>query len=93
MREVRLNPGPLPFAGRLRLAEATANELLAEPMLLSWYDGERGIESPNGVSECNVAAPTQGVWNYAAHRGGALAVWFDAPTFLFCFRDNGPDGA
>lgn len=83
----------LPFDQKLKLAEAVAGVLLVDPMLLSWYDGERGMESPNGVSECSQAAPTAGVWSYAAARGGALAVTISGlADSLFCFRDNGQPG-
>lgn len=75
----------------MRLAESAAASLLGEPMLLSWYDAARGVESPNGVSECHAAAPADGVRAYAASRGAALAVVFggdERHATQFCFCDT-----
>jgi hypothetical protein len=84
---------PLPFERQLPVATAVAGALLGEPMLLSWYDAVRGIESPNGVSECGAAAPSDGVRAYAASRGGTLVVAFGAAlgsATQFCFTDINP---
>ena len=54
-------------------------------MLLSWYDRERDLESPAGVSECHEGCATKGSWDYALNRGARLAVEFDAGRFFFCF--------
>jgi len=43
----------LDFATCHRLANALANDLADDAMLLSFYDRERNLESPNGVSECH----------------------------------------
>ena len=54
-------------------------------MLLSWYDRERDLESPAGVSECHEGCATKGSWDYALNRGARLVVEFDAGRFFFCF--------
>lgn len=83
------------FDRQKALADAVAGAVLATPMLLSWYDASRGIESPNGVSECGHAAPSDGVRLYAASRGGVLAVELlprsDDPAVhsLFCYLELG----
>ena len=83
------------FDRQKSLADAIAGALLGAPMLLSWYDAGRGIESPNGVSECSHAAPTDGVRHYAASRGGALAIELQraigepAIYSVFCYLDLG----
>ena len=40
----------LGFEQSLRLANAAAHDLLGEAMLLSYYDRDRNLESPAGVS-------------------------------------------
>jgi hypothetical protein len=52
----------LDFNAALKLATAIAREQLGEDtMLLSWYDRERDLESPAGVSEWDCA--TKGSWD------------------------------
>jgi len=79
------------FALQQDIADSIATRELAEPMLLSWYDAGRGIESPNGVSECGHATPDAGVRQYAASRGAALAVELgERPRqSVFCYLDLG----
>ena len=91
MQTIFLNHDAAPgFAAQLRAATALAGERLAEPMLLSWYDAARQLESPGGVSECGAAQPTDGVQAYARSRGAVLAVVFGeaiGTATLFCFAD------
>ena len=74
------------FNAALKLASTIAEQQLGEDtMLLSWYDRERDLESPAGVSECHEGCATKGSWDYALNRGARLAVEFDAGRFFFCF--------
>jgi hypothetical protein len=94
MKTLRIDASgwPLDFAGRLRLAGAVADSLLGEAMLLSWYDRDRDLESPRGVSECHEACAAQGAMDYARNRGAQLAVDFEAGRFVFCYLGSGsPD--
>jgi hypothetical protein len=76
----------LDFNAALKLATAIAAQQLGEEtMLLSWYDRERDLESPAGVSECHEGCATKGSWDYALNRGARLALEFDAGRFYFCF--------
>ncbi len=76
----------LDFNAALALANVIARQQLGDDtMLLSWYDRERDIESPNGVSECHEGCATKGSWDYALNRGAHLAVVFDADRFTFCY--------
>lgn len=76
----------LDFNAALKLASVIAQQQLdEETMLLSWFDRERDLESPAGVSECHVGCATKGSWDYALNRGARLAVDFDAGRFFFCF--------
>lgn len=82
--------GPaLAFAPAKRLADAAAEALLQEPLLLSWYDRQRDIESPAGVSECHSHCETRGCVDYAASRGGRLLVDIGHGSYLFCYRPLG----
>ncbi len=53
-------------------------------MLLSWYDRERDLESPEHAS-----GPIKGYWDYGLNYGGALAMDFDDGRFVFCFMPLG----
>ena len=88
MKSLRLDSSELSldFNAALKLAAAVARQQLGdETMLLSWYDRERDLESPAGVSECHVGCATKGSWDYALNRGARLAVEFDSGRFFFCF--------
>jgi hypothetical protein len=91
MRTIRMaaDLAAIPFSEQQALADTVAASELGEPMLLSWYDAARGIESPNGVSECSEAAPDLGVRRYAASRGGALTVEIgpQPACSVFCYLD------
>ena len=76
----------LDFNAALKLATAIAEQRLGEEtMLLSWYDRERDLESPAGVSECHQGCAIKGSWDYAKNRGARLAVEYDSGRFYFCF--------
>lgn len=76
----------LTFEQGLRLANAIAAQLLGEAMLLSFYDRDRNLESPAGVSECHVGCATPGWQDYAENRGGTLMVNFERGRHVFCYR-------
>jgi hypothetical protein len=76
---------PLDFEQRLRLANGMAQALLGEAMLLSWYDRDRDMESPRGVSECHDACASRGAIDYALNRGADLVLDFDGGRFVFCY--------
>lgn len=75
----------LDFKAAHALAIATADHLLGSAMLLSFYDRERNLESPNGVSECHRGCAIPGWQDYAVNRGGSLMINFDQGRFVFCF--------
>lgn len=79
----------LGFDASLKLANAIANHLLGQSMLLSFWDGERGLESPHGVSECHQGCATPGWQDYAENRGGALMIDFAKGRYVFCYRPLG----
>ena len=88
MKTLRLDTAELglDFNAALKLATAIARQQLDDDaMLLSWYDRERDLESPAGVSECHEGCATKGSWDYAKNRGARLAVAFDGERFTFCF--------
>lgn len=86
---VRLRPRPAPRdqAEAQALAEAEARRRLGgEAMLLSWYDRDRDLEAPAGVSECHEAGAVPGWLDYGLHRGARLLVDVDDGRFQFLFR-------
>lgn len=76
----------LDFEQCLRFANAAAQHLLGEAMLLSFWDRDRNLESPAGVSECHVGCATPGWQDYAENRGGSLMVNFEHGRYVFCYR-------
>ncbi len=76
----------LNFEQRLALANAIAKQLLGEAMLLSFFDRDRNLESPAGVSECHSGCATPGWQDYAENRGGTLMVNFEHGRQVFCYR-------
>jgi hypothetical protein len=88
MKTLRLDSTELDldFNAALKLATALARQQLDDDtMLVSWFDRERDLESPAGVSECHVGCATKGSWDYALNRGARLVVEFDSGRFFFCF--------
>lgn len=91
MRTLHLNATELGlgFEHSLKLANQLADHLLAAQgggMLLSFWDNDRGLESPHGVSECHYQCPIPGWQDYAANRGGVLMVNFEQGRYVFCYR-------
>lgn len=88
MKTLRLDTAELDldFYAALKLATAIAQQQFGDDtMLLSWYDRERDLESPAGVSECHEGCATKGSWDYALNRGARLAIEFEAGRFTFHF--------
>ena len=88
MKTLRLDTAELDldFNAALKLATSIATQQLGEEtMLLSWYDRERDLESPAGVSECHEGCATKDSWDYALNRSAWLVVEFDASRRFFCF--------
>lgn len=88
MRTLHLDASELDlsFEQSLKLANAVAQHLLGEAMLLSFWDRDRNLESPAGVSECHVGCATPGWQDYAENRGGTLMVNFGRGRHVFCYR-------
>ena len=86
---IRWEGATLGFSAAKRLADGAAEVLLQEPILLSWYDKLRDVESPAGVSECHSQCDVPGCVDYAANRGGTLLVDIDGGNYLFCYRPLG----
>jgi len=84
---VALHPQPaLPdYLAAMRLANAEAERLLGEFMLLSWYDRDRDFEAPAHVSECHADSAVPGYVDYAVHRGATLKVDIEDGRFVFFY--------
>jgi Domain of unknown function (DUF5619) len=57
-----------------------------DPMLLSWYDGKKGKESPSESCEGEEGEP--GWVNYTKARGGNLTVNVNHGEYIFIFRSE-----
>ncbi|MEW6646183.1 MAG: AF1514 family protein [Pseudomonadota bacterium] len=79
----------LDFNRAKRLADALAEERVDGPLLLSWYDRGRDLESPAGVNECHRHCATPGYVAYAENRGGTLLVDVAHGAYVFCYRPLG----
>lgn len=69
----------------MRLANAKADELLGDAMLLAWYDRDRDFESPQHASECHVNSATPGYVDYALYHGATLKLDFEEGRFVFFY--------
>lgn len=79
----------LDFNRAKKLADAAAEKLVEEPILLSWYDRPRDLESPRGVNECHRSCNVPGYVEYAMSRGGVLIVDVADGAYVFCYRPLG----
>lgn len=91
MKTLHLNTDELDlgFDACHRLAHILADHLTGGAMLLSFFDRDRNLESPAGVSECHQGCAIPGWQDYAENRGGELMVDFGGGRFVFCFRPLG----
>jgi hypothetical protein len=78
--------GAADFLTAKRAADDLASRELDDPVCLSWNDAVAGRESPAHVSECHTDCEIPGSIEYAANRGGELAVVVDGGRFTFCYR-------
>jgi hypothetical protein len=81
--DIAVPDGPLDFARARALAERRAREEGDEPMLLAWYNRDRGESSPQ-VPCCGEAKP--GWLTYAESRGGDLVIDINREAFVFVYR-------
>ena len=80
---VRSNYAIVDFQEARKLADQKAEEHLAEPMLMAWYDSKAGKFSPNIVC-CQEHKPSWLV--YAETRGGELSVDINDLDYVFVYR-------
>jgi len=69
----------------MRIANAEAQRLIGEYMLLSWYDRDRNFESPQHASECHQDSAVPGYVDYGVHHGATLKVDIDQGRFVFFY--------
>lgn len=87
VRVLELSPDPPleNYLQAMRLANAHAEGLLGENMLLSWYDRDRDFESPQHASECHQAAVVPGYVDYGVYHGATLKVDIEQGRFVFFY--------
>ena len=77
--------GPTDLRAAMDVAVGIAQERVGEHMLLSWYDRDRGIESPGHAKECDRPGAVPGYVEYGLSRGARLKVDIGAGRFVFFF--------
>ena len=84
---VELSPEPPldDYLAAMKLANAEADQLLGEYMLLSWYDRDRDFESPQHTSECHSSSSIPGYVDYALYRDAKLKIDIEAGRFVFFY--------
>ncbi len=87
MTTVELNPDPPveAFARAKDLADAESDARFGDHMLLSWYDHDRDLESPQHTSECHRDSAVPGYVDYAVYRGASLKIDVDGGRFVFFY--------
>ena len=79
---------PLPlkdYREAMSLANAEATSRLGDHMLLSWYDRDRGFESPQHSSECHSVGAVPGYVDYGVNHGARLMVNIEGGRFVFFY--------
>jgi hypothetical protein len=83
--EVLAEGEPVDFATAKGLAYERAVQVLSEPMLLAWFDRNRGKYSPDVVC-CDYDKPTWLV--YAESRGGRISIDVNNLDYVFVYREG-----
>ncbi len=73
----------LDFAQAKKLADAEAQKLTPDPMLLAWYNAKTGEFSPP-VTCCGEDRPAWLI--YAESRGGTICIDINDEEFVFVYR-------
>ena len=82
-QSIQVTGSEMAFPLARALAETLATSQLNEPMLIAWYDGQKGEEHP-AVPECQ---HKPGWLAYAEGHGGRLRVDVNEGEFSFIFAD------
>ncbi len=84
---VKLSPQPAcrDYLAAMSLADAEASARLGAHMLLSWYDRDRGFESPQHSSECHLASAIPGYVDYGLSHGARLMADIEDGRFVFFY--------
>ena len=69
----------------MQLANAEAEKLLGDYMLLSWYDRDRDFESPQHSSECHADSAIPGYVDYGLCHGARLKIDIEKGRFVFFY--------
>jgi hypothetical protein len=80
--ELRIDKPDLDFEEARGLAKQKAKETCADPMLLSWYQGQTGESYPN--LECGPGDKPAWIV-YAQSRGGDLTVDINQGQYVFIY--------
>nr|VFJ45258.1 MAG: hypothetical protein BECKDK2373B_GA0170837_10109 [Candidatus Kentron sp. DK]VFJ56953.1 MAG: hypothetical protein BECKDK2373C_GA0170839_105621 [Candidatus Kentron sp. DK] len=79
--EIRVND----FNEAKAIADTEADNRLACPMLLSWYDRDRDFESPQHASECHEDSAIPGYVDFGINHGAELKIDIEQGRFVFYY--------
>ena len=80
--KVKLDEMDLDFASAKDMAKQKAKEMVADPMLLSWFNGKTGESYPN--LECGPGHKPAWI-TYAESRGGDLTIDINDGQYVFIY--------
>lgn len=83
--ELMPEPSPDDYLQAMALANAQAEQVLGDYMLLSWYDRDRDFESPQHASECHQNSAVPGYVDYGLYHGATLKVDIEQGRFVFFY--------
>lgn len=84
---VELHPSVSPdnYSAAMQLANAEAENRLANSMLIAWYDRDRDFESPQHSSECHLDSAIPGYVDYGLSHGATLLIDIENGRFVFFY--------
>lgn len=84
---VELNPTPSlrDYRDAMNMSNRIAEDKLGSHMLLSWYDRDRDLESPQHTSEGHADSAVPAYVDYGLYNGATLKVDIETGRFVFFY--------
>lgn len=77
---------PLPdYYAAMKLANRRAQKTIGDNMLVSWYDRDRGFESPQHISERRLDSAIPGYVDYGLSHEASLVIDVEEGRFVFLY--------
>lgn len=87
LETVMFDPDPplADYRDAMELANREANQQLGEARLLSWYDRDRNLESPEHAGELHGGRTIPGYVDYGLQHGARLVIDIHMGRFVFYY--------